>query len=173
MSASIPGAHSKILARCLWTKHPATTTRFRSPRFLRSRASRMTSSDSSLLASRKPQVLTTIASGASSSLTNFNPSLAKSPSIFSLSTRFLGHPKLTKATRSIASLLILLILGIEPILTNPCLDFRRDKVPDVLARSQARPNLCCAQIDCFKGQNRLFPMLAILAQSRKFLVKLG
>ncbi len=99
MSASMPGAHSSSFARWRCTRHPATTARESAPRDVRSIASRITPSDSSLLASRNPHVLTTIASGESDSLTSVSPSSRSIPSIFSLSTRFLGQPRLTNATR--------------------------------------------------------------------------
>ena len=46
----------------------------------------------------KPQVFTTIASARSWSETSSSPLWASVPSIFSLSTRFFGQPRLTNAT---------------------------------------------------------------------------
>jgi hypothetical protein len=63
----------------------------------------MTSRLSSLEASRNPQVLMTMASAPSWSETSFMPPVARTPSIFSLSTRFFGQPRLTKATERISS----------------------------------------------------------------------
>ena len=100
--ASMPGAHSSSLARWRCTRQPATTTRLISPFSLRRIASWITSSDSSFDASRKPQVFTTIASGRWSSFTSSKPDCLRTPSIFSLSTRFFGQPRLTKLTRAMS-----------------------------------------------------------------------
>src|SRR5580704_2312520 len=67
-------------------------------------ASLISRSDSSLLAWRNPQVLMTIASASAASAVIANPSWASRPSMRSLSTRFLGQPKLTKATERIGDL---------------------------------------------------------------------
>ena len=45
----------------------------------------------------------TMASAPSWSDTSFIPPVASTPSIFSLSTRFFGQPRLTKATERISS----------------------------------------------------------------------
>src|SRR5205807_1581653 len=68
------------------------------PAFFNSRASRISLRLSSLEASRKPQVLITMASARSASGVTASPSPASRPSIRSLSTRFLGQPRLTNAT---------------------------------------------------------------------------
>src|SRR5262245_14378634 len=101
--ASMPGAHSSILARCRCTRHPATTTRLTSPASLAAMASLITERDSSLLASRNPHVLMTTASappksGSPSYEIGERPASASRPSIFSESTRFLGQPKLMSDT---------------------------------------------------------------------------
>ena len=57
----------------------------------------MTDFDSSRELSMKPHVLTMTKSAPSGSETSEYPSRAKVPSIFSLSTRFFGHPRLTNA----------------------------------------------------------------------------
>src|SRR5665213_376621 len=58
----------------------------------------MAARDSTFDASKNPQVLMTMASACEASLVIVNPSWANNPSIRSLSTRFLGHPRLTNAT---------------------------------------------------------------------------
>src|SRR5262249_1995985 len=82
----------------LWTRHPATITRLHWPASFMATASRISWSDSRLEASRNPHVLITIASARLESGVTTSPSSASSPSIRSLSTRFLGQPRLTKAT---------------------------------------------------------------------------
>jgi hypothetical protein len=55
--------------------------------------SRMVSTDSSLAASMNPQVFTTMTSAASGSSTGAKPDSPETPSITSVSTRFLAHPR--------------------------------------------------------------------------------
>ena len=69
-------------------------------------ASRMTCRDSSLDDSKKPQVLTTMASAGSSEDTTVKPASRTVPSICSESTKFLGQPKLIKATRSMLAVVV-------------------------------------------------------------------
>ncbi len=108
--ASISGHHSSICALWRCTRQPATTMRLIRPAFLSSAAWLISSTDSILEASKKPQVLITTASARPSSIasdgTMWMPSSAKRPSIFSESTRFLGQPRETKATeRTMSSFL--------------------------------------------------------------------
>src|SRR5688572_20447829 len=68
-------------------------------------ASLISLSDSSFDASRKPQVLMTIASASCASGVMARPFSASRPSMRSLSTRFFGQPRLTKATDRMGLLL--------------------------------------------------------------------
>ena len=83
---------------CRCTRHPATTTRLTVPASFSRTAAAISAMLSSLLASRNPQVLTTIASASAWSGVTAIPSAASRPSIRSESTRFLAHPRLTNAT---------------------------------------------------------------------------
>jgi hypothetical protein len=62
-----PGASSSSLVLCRCTRHPATTTRLHLPAFFSAIASLISFSDSSLDASRNPQVLMTMASALAAS----------------------------------------------------------------------------------------------------------
>src|SRR5207249_6336457 len=61
--------------------------------------SRIASIDSSLAGVMKLQVLTTSTSAAAGSSTSSWPRRARTPSITSLSTRFFGHPRVSRWTR--------------------------------------------------------------------------
>src|SRR5258706_4545526 len=76
--------------------HPATTRRWARPVFLYSAISRMVSMDSCLAGSMKLHVFTTITSASEGCGVSSCPPLVSWPIITSVSTRFFGHPKLTK-----------------------------------------------------------------------------
>src|SRR5947208_79023 len=96
--ASISGraARSSSWLRC--TMQPATTSLRQRPVFLNSAISRMVSIDSRRAGSMKVQVLTTITSASDGSRVKSYPPRRRVPSITSLSTRFLGQPRLTIPT---------------------------------------------------------------------------
>src|SRR5215510_7134084 len=78
--------------------HPATTRRWARPIFLYSAISRIVSMDSCLARSIKLHVLTTSTSAWSGCGVSSCPRATSSPIMTSLSTRFLGQPKLTNPT---------------------------------------------------------------------------
>src|SRR2546427_490698 len=78
--------------------HPATTRRWARPIFLYSAISRMVSMDSCLAGSMKLHVFTTSTSAWSGCGVSSCPRATSSPIMTSLSTRFLGQPKLTNPT---------------------------------------------------------------------------
>src|ERR1700680_610350 len=80
--------------RC--TRHPATISFCARPVFLYSAISRMVSMDSCLAGSMKLQVFTTMTSASEGCGVSSCPPLVSWPIITSVSTRFFGHPKLTK-----------------------------------------------------------------------------
>src|SRR6202142_3775614 len=75
---------------------PATTRRLALPVFLNSAISRIVSIDSCLAGSIKLQVFTTMTSASEGCGVSSWPPLVSWPIITSVSTRFFGHPKLTK-----------------------------------------------------------------------------
>src|SRR5258708_1846399 len=77
---------------------PATTSLRAFPVILCRAISRMVSTDSCLAVSIKEQVFTTITSASSACVVISAPPLWRMPIMTSLSTRFLGHPRLTKPT---------------------------------------------------------------------------
>src|ERR1700730_6052080 len=76
--------------------HPATISLRARPVFLYSAISRMVSMDSCLAGSMKLQVFTTMTSASDGCGVSSWPPLVSWPIITSVSTRFFGHPKLTK-----------------------------------------------------------------------------
>src|ERR1700690_3491680 len=80
------------------TRHPATTNRFAFPPVLCPAISRIVSTDSCCALPMKEQVLTTITSASSAAGVSSTPACASIPIMTSLSTRFLGQPRLTKPT---------------------------------------------------------------------------
>src|SRR4029077_16957835 len=80
-------------------RQPATTSFRARPAVLCFAISRMVLIDSCWALAMNEQVLTTITSASSASETSFAPACCSRPIITSLSTRFLGQPRLTKPTR--------------------------------------------------------------------------
>src|ERR1700730_13916408 len=89
---------SRIRSRNLSTRQPATTNLFARPPFLCAAISRIVLTDSCCALSMNEQVLTTIMSASSARVVSSAPARASRPIMTSLSTRFLGHPRLTKPT---------------------------------------------------------------------------
>ena len=83
-----------------FTMQPATRSRRTPPDPLRAATSRMVSIDSCLASSMKAQVLTITVSASSSERTISCPCEANSPSMISLSTRFLAQPRQIMPTRA-------------------------------------------------------------------------
>jgi hypothetical protein len=73
-----------------------TTSFLQAPTFLYSASSKMVSIDSFFASPMKPHVLTTMTSASSGSSTIFQPPPVATPSMTSVSTRFLTQPRLTK-----------------------------------------------------------------------------
>src|ERR1700761_4444325 len=86
----------RISARYRSTRHPATTRRCALPVFLYSAISRMVSTDSCFAGSMKLHVFTTITSASDGCGVSSCPEAVSWPIITSVSTRFFGHPRLTK-----------------------------------------------------------------------------
>src|SRR5580700_8032348 len=78
------------------TKHPATISFLARPVFLYSAISRIVSTDSCLAGSMKLHVFTTITSASDGCGVSSWPAEVSWPIITSVSTRFFGHPRLTK-----------------------------------------------------------------------------
>ena len=99
-TASTSGMFLRISSRKRSTRQPATTNRFALPPvFVLWRAiSRMVSMDSCCALPIKEQVFTTMTSASSALGVSSAPAWASMPIITSLSTRFLGQPRLTKPT---------------------------------------------------------------------------
>src|SRR4029077_15207986 len=85
------------------TRHPATTSLRALPDLSRA-ISRIVSTDSCCALSMNEQVLTTMTSASSADDTSSAPACASMPIMTSLSTRFLGHPRLTNPTLGAADL---------------------------------------------------------------------
>src|SRR5881628_2759820 len=99
MKTSTSGRASRSSSAYRCARQPVTTKR-RPARAAFTRArSRMASMDSSLAGWMKLHVFTTSTSAASGSRTSSCPRRASTPSITSLSTRFLGHPRVRRWTR--------------------------------------------------------------------------
>ena len=97
-TASTSGMFFWISSRKRSTRHPATTSRFALPPVLWRAISRIVSIDSCWALPIKEQVLTTMTSASSASGVSSAPACASMPIMTSLSTRFLGQPRLTKPT---------------------------------------------------------------------------
>src|SRR5262249_5978250 len=79
------------------TRQPATISFFACPSLCRA-ISRIVLTDSCCALSMKEQVLTTMTSASSAEATRSAPACESTPIITSLSTRFLGQPRLTNPT---------------------------------------------------------------------------
>src|SRR5215469_10582034 len=96
-TASTSGMFLRISSRKRSTRHPATINFF-APTDLWRAISRMVLTDSCCALSMKEQVFTTMTSASSARGTNSAPFCASMPIMTSLSTRFLGQPRLTNPT---------------------------------------------------------------------------
>ena len=97
-TASTSGMRLRISSRKRSTRQPATTSFFARPEVLSSAISRIVFTDSCCALSMNEQVFTTITSASSARGESSAPARASRPIITSLSTRFLGQPRLTKPT---------------------------------------------------------------------------
>ena len=97
ITASTPGSSSNSFSFCRSARQPATITPRVLPAFLRSSISLTAAYDSAREASMKAHVFTTTRSDPVGSPTSCQPSSRRRPSIRSVSTRFLGQPRLTTA----------------------------------------------------------------------------
>ena len=97
-TASTSGIFFFMSSRKRSTRQPATTSLRARPEFLCRAISRMVLTDSCWALAMKEQVLTTRMSASSACGVNWAPACASIPIMTSLSTRFLGHPRLTKPT---------------------------------------------------------------------------
>ena len=102
-TASTSGIFFRISSRKRSTRHPATTNFFAFPALCRA-ISRIVLTDSCCALSMNEQVFTTMTSASSARWTRSAPACESMPIITSLSTRFLGQPKLTKPTLGAAGL---------------------------------------------------------------------
>ena len=97
-TASTSGMRLRISSRKRSTRHPATISFFARPEVLCAAISRIVFTDSCCALSMNEQVFTTITSASSARGESSAPARARRPIITSLSTRFLGQPRLTKPT---------------------------------------------------------------------------
>jgi hypothetical protein len=97
-TASTSGIRLRISSRKRSTRQPATTSFFARPEVLCAAISRIVLTDSCCALSMNEQVFTTMTSASSARVESSAPARARSPIITSLSTRFFGHPRLTKPT---------------------------------------------------------------------------
>ena len=97
-TASTSGIFFRISSRKRSTRQPATTRRVALPPVLWRAISRIVSMDSCCALPMNEQVLTTMTSASPASGVSEAPACLSMPIITSLSTRFLGQPRLTKPT---------------------------------------------------------------------------
>ena len=97
-TASTSGMFFRISSRKRSTRQPATTRRFALPPVFWRAMSRIVSMDSCCALPINEQVFTTMTSASSALEVSSAPAWASMPIITSLSTRFLGQPRLTKPT---------------------------------------------------------------------------
>ncbi len=95
-TASTSGIFCLISSRKRSTRQPATTRRLPLPAVLWRAISRMVSTDSCWALAMNEHVLTTMTSASSAAAVSWAPACASMPIMTSLSTRFLGQPRLTK-----------------------------------------------------------------------------
>src|SRR5438876_2793569 len=97
-TASTSGIFFWISSRKRSTRQPATTSFCARPSVLSRAISRIVSTDSCCALPINEQVLTTMTSASSAREVNSAPAWVSKPIMTSLSTRFLGQPKLTNPT---------------------------------------------------------------------------